>query len=643
MKSTLKRNDFKYKNHSLPNIEKSSILNNELNNNIGKNNNIISIFDEFNIKKRENKSKKIVNFKQLLSKTHNNFNKISISSPENSSLKKKFKFAKTTTEIFENVNLNKDNKNLKVRIQSEINTMLYKEKEKNIKIDRDISYLFEKNLKNNSVDSNLSFPEFYYKKYNEKDENSNSHKKITKNNDLSKRFYQNFDFSIIFEKNDIKIDFEKNCSIENLISLNEKLDLLNIKENDKKEEYNFFLNNLVKDLKKSHSGFFSKGPAGRIQVKKLNEWLEKTIKMICFDIQAEKEKKFILIDEALNITLYELIRQISFNCFERGLFLFKIWNFYFDYLKKFISFEKETKNFCIGESKKNHLIKLHNLEEKINYKNDKINNKNEMIDKLKQEIELLKDKIENQEETFVSNKNHIEKYKTMAINLKNQNLKLKEENDQLLNKIYSFKQKNLLKETELKKEISKEKTRKLSSFDESIDLDESNEKFLQSIVNQFECDHKNIMEENFENNIIIKKNNDNEEKILFSKTTEIDFFEFGFRKNAEIQTDLNLVNNKFDKIMLNDVVEDLLEEYNYKKKLVDLENVNINSEKKVSRKERDSFFKFLTKENEERQSKFEKPSKNIIIIKNFDDNPVYSPKNTLESFTESSNVKFLKY
>ena len=298
-----------------------------------------------------------------------------------------------------------------------------------------------------SMENNLQIPE----------KNLQQHKKLilterenyTKNNNFNisnNSFFtqrkKNSLFNFFFDKeeeNQKNLNFfDENCSVDNLITLNKKISQFEVKNLENKENYQFFLSNLIMDLKKNHSGFFSNGPASRIQVKVLNNWLKTTLKVISYEITAKEKIKFVLIEDALNIALNEIIRQISFNCFERGNFLYKIFNFYFEYYEKLFKFEREEKNSQFGFIKEDILINMQNLEERINKRNQLLKDKNCKIDKLEKEISSLNKEMENNEKKIIESNEKVLFFKKFTNSFKNSFKKIKEENEHLVNKVNSL-------------------------------------------------------------------------------------------------------------------------------------------------------------------------------------------------------------
>ena len=152
-----------------------------------------------------------------------------------------------------------------------------------------------------------------------------------------------------------------------------------------------------------------------------------------------------------------------------------------------------------------------------------------------------------------------------------------------------------------------------------------------SLAKQFDYPNgKTSEEKKYENNIILKMENiSDKEKVLLCKTTEINLDELGFSKSIETQTDLLLFPLKFDSILKNNsIIEDLLEEFNYKQGLVNNNNnIDNNNNDKIrnSNHDRKSFIKYLSKgskrftnseiNNSNKQSLIHKDSLNELKIR----------------------------
>jgi hypothetical protein len=95
--------------------------------------------------------------------------------------------------------------------------------------------------------------------------------------------------------------------------------------------------NYVQSLRKTLPTSLSTTPSGRQDVFLLGNWLLKTIEGINKDHNIDRNERIKRANEVYNITISEIVRQISFECMERAELTKKVWKAYLDLTEDIVS------------------------------------------------------------------------------------------------------------------------------------------------------------------------------------------------------------------------------------------------------------------------------------------------------------------
>ena len=170
-----------------------------------------------------------------------------------------------------------------------------------------------------------------------------------------------------FRVNSPKLEFPP-ISIDNLS--------LHLSEEFKKFSTFFTDTSLSKTLLEEH-GFeeINHGaPAGRKDAKMLIEWLDFMLQKVVNEKIETPDALFDMANEIYSACIYEIIRQVSAHCKERGYLLSRVWKAYQTLFEKTLSMSKFKYNL-LQEKNTNEKNKLHSYyTEKISDLEDKIQN-----------------------------------------------------------------------------------------------------------------------------------------------------------------------------------------------------------------------------------------------------------------------------
>ena len=336
-----------------------------------------------------------------------------------------------------------------------------------------------------------------------------------------------------------------------------------IKKKKTKNDENLLSTEIVEKLKKEYKNLDNDNPSSRKEIILLKNWFYSSSKEILENIYIEPKEKFYILDELLQISFNETIKQISYVCYDMGDFIKIIWKIYFNLIKNnnqgsgFNEIEnfKNERNKIFGKISDRYDQELNRLREEISLKEKNIND-------LKKEMNIINAFNQNMKE---NEKFYIEKIGNQQFLMKKLKYgyqRLQNENKKIFTKL-ERKMNNNDKNNEIitgngltEEEIYKEK--------EEEDYDEDSELNEKDILNCFYEEMRNTNK--VSGTVAHQKENID---------SELSYKEFS------CQTELNLIDKKYDVFFSrNDVLNDILQEYNLKNELIELDlkenNVNQN-------------------------------------------------------------------
>ena len=343
-----------------------------------------------------------------------------------------------------------------------------------------------------------------------------------------------------------------------------------------------FLNKLLEDLKRNHPNLFTNSPSGRRDVLILKEWLFATLKTIFSTNEIHKKEKFVIADETFNLCIGEIIRQISFDCLERGELISAIWRNYLNFFTKVLRLQVQQK-LKFQEDQENEYLKYTKIyREQLEEKEAILREKVQIAEKLKVEIVVLKSEVEQWKKIEQNNNEKTEKIRKWSDQLLIKCKKLQAENEALRFNLNKYREQSKSRMT--RSIMTTSTTRNLFS---SPTFEESEEKKSDNSDKDSETEAKNMKDimkllgedegfgddkddrGNFDNPIIVKCFQEQKEKILFVKSTEIDReIRDSFFHSKGLQTDLVLADNKYDNILNIDVLEETMKERDIRKNML---------------------------------------------------------------------------
>ncbi|CAD8127260.1 unnamed protein product [Paramecium sonneborni] len=294
-------------------------------------------------------------------------------------------------------------------------------------------------------------------------------------------------------------------------------------------------------LKQQSSSFFSTQPTGRRDAIMLKQWFMNFMESIQYSNQDFKYK-LISLSEALHLCLLEIIRQISYQCAERGQLLHSLIKGYI------LVFHK---HFMINEQEKR-ILKYQLIEKDIDEtkKKEEIEIRSQIhINQLKQELEVLKQKENMINSERISYQQTINKLQN-KINLQ-----------QTIQKSAANMIGNLQREIDqLKHQLSKKNQHKYSSLNKSDDVIEEQDLSLSQVLKELNQQNK------FEQiqDVIVKDAIEVLPIVCHSIGIQT------FQKCLcviETQTDLQLMSPQYDKFLSTQEIENTFREFELKQQL----------------------------------------------------------------------------
>ena len=342
-----------------------------------------------------------------------------------------------------------------------------------------------------------------------------------------------------------------------------------------------FLNKLCEDLKKNYPNLFSSSPSGRKDVLNLKDWLSNTLKSIFQSNELVKKDKYIIADEAFNLCINELIRQISFDCLERGELMTMIWRNYLKLFHKIFDYELQEKNIFQNEKETEFLKYSKMYREQLAEKDRAISQQIAYNEDVIKEISSLKAEISQWKKNEQKNVEQTEKMKKISEQLFMKGRKLKIENEEIRYKLSKYRDESqksrVFKKNATMTRMFESQTAFVPLNEEDSDkefnteLEDQQLKDIMKLLGEDESENEDINKKNkdLDNPIIIKCFQEQKEKILLVKSTEIDHqIRDSFFSNKGIQTELNLTDKKFDPIFIKENLDEIINERVIKKNLL---------------------------------------------------------------------------
>ncbi|CAD8115280.1 unnamed protein product [Paramecium primaurelia] len=296
-------------------------------------------------------------------------------------------------------------------------------------------------------------------------------------------------------------------------------------------------------MKHTSTHFFSNEPTGRNDAINLKKWLQNQIENISQNTSIDHKSKLQQASDILFICLNELIRQVSFQCTERGQLMLAIFKCYITVFRKTINMLESDKQQIQIMGYKNQLELQVEFEQQQDQLNEKILDYKKVIQNLENQLKTQKD----DEQSLI----------IIVQKLTKQN-----ELDKTMKKSAATLISNLNREIkELRNKISKIQDIKQSGnqvFKVEEDEDEQDLSLSQVLK---EVEQKTSVEQNPD--IVVKDIVDEPPKITYSVycQTEIQLSTF------EIQTDLNLIGSQYDRIINQQELDQYLKEFQLKEQM----------------------------------------------------------------------------
>lgn len=450
---------------------------------------------------------------------------------------------------------------------------------------RDISYILDQKKKKKSLKNDINIISNFY---NENETNglfSFNNNIINEPQVFDQKEALNFEFlsNDIFEKNKASIpQTSENClnpTPKRFLFLDDltKTKITHIYSSEILQKFSL-------DFKKIHPNLCSNSPPGRKEAILLKEWVSTTINTVFEDNNIPKKDKFLISDEIFSFSLCELIRQISFDCLERGELFTFLWKNYVKLFQKIFLFEEQEKIKIKEEQEAENLKYSKIFRDEIVQKDLKLSEQQEIINNLNKKISQMKKEIEKWKETDKLNCAQNEKIRKISEQLFLKSKKLKYENEEMKSKIMKYSE-QFQKIKFFNKASTSMKLDSLNSLPKNDDYDsdiESNPniesenlkdimRFLgeETFQNEENLDEKAKKNRDLENPIIIKCFQEQKEKILISASTEIDEdIKNSYFQAKGVQTELNLLKEKYDSVLTNEILEETLTERALRKNLL---------------------------------------------------------------------------
>ena len=185
---------------------------------------------------------------------------------------------------------------------------------------------------------------------------------------------------------------------------------------------------LISELKKEAPHTFTEAPSSRKDVVVIGNWMEERIESIKKSEMKDIEK-FAKYDQVYNVCLNELLRQVSFECAERGELLFRIWQAYFNVFGQYKN-DLDSENERIKNDNQNEIKKSNEwLEEIVKTKDQEIERCKEVIARHTGERDAVQIKLDKANAKSYKNKEKISRLVAIVRKMKTHIKKLSLENE----------------------------------------------------------------------------------------------------------------------------------------------------------------------------------------------------------------------
>ncbi|KAL4510014.1 hypothetical protein ABPG72_010207 [Tetrahymena utriculariae] len=358
---------------------------------------------------------------------------------------------------------------------------------------------------------------------------------------------------------------------------------------------------LAKSLKKQLPNLYTGQPSGRAEVQIIKSWLEGTFECIQNDNVIDVKQKFQKIDDSLILTFNEMVRQVSYQCKERGMLLIAVFSCYFSLIKKVSQYEQEEKRKATIQNYYEKLILQKNSDDDLDNKNNQIKALQELLQIEKEKNAQLNEDIKQQEIRERQNIAKNDKLKKLNDFAKVQLIKMKREIDDLRTRLQSkelFQQKKLEKFLlDYKTTIKRQASTSYYSVRSQEKLEESDQQLIQSLLQipqqnklkkkttiddineKIDLSFTELIKEaenetnNIQNEVIIKQVFEEKTNALVCQECQTDpLMTLTYAKSIKVQTDLDLIDKKYDKVFANkQKVDDYIREQQIKADLLALE------------------------------------------------------------------------
>ncbi|CAK84613.1 unnamed protein product (macronuclear) [Paramecium tetraurelia] len=296
-------------------------------------------------------------------------------------------------------------------------------------------------------------------------------------------------------------------------------------------------------MKHTSTHFFSSEPTGRNDAINLKKWLQNQLESISQNPSIDHKSKLQQASDVLFICLNELIRQVSFQCTERGQLMLAIFKGYIKVFRKTINMSESDKQQMQIKGYKSQ------LEQQVEFEQQQ--------DDLNEKILDLKKVIQQQEKKLKTQQDDEQNLIAIVQKLTKQN-----ELDKSMKKGAATLISNLNREIkELRNKISKIQYMKQSGFQVvqvEEDVDEQDLSLSQVLK---EVEQKTCVEQNPD--IVVKDIVDEPPKITFSVNCQTEIP----TRTFETQTDLNLIGHQYDKIINQQELDQHFKEYQLKEQM----------------------------------------------------------------------------
>ncbi|CAK67716.1 unnamed protein product (macronuclear) [Paramecium tetraurelia] len=294
-------------------------------------------------------------------------------------------------------------------------------------------------------------------------------------------------------------------------------------------------------LKQQSSSFFSAQPTGRRDAVVLKQWFVNFIDTI-HQSNKDFKDKLISLSEALHLCLLEIIRQVSYQCAERGQLLHSLVKGYIlVFHKHFMIKEQEQRTLKFQLFEKD-IFEAKEKEEIENRSRVQISILTQELDQLKYKENMINSERISYQQTIKKLQNKINLQETISKSAANMIGNLQREIDQL------------------KHQLSKKNQNKHSSINKSEDAIEEQDLSLSQVLKEMNQQTK------FEQNQDMIVKDVIEELPVVSHSVGVQTFQKCLCV-LETQTDLQLMSPQYDKFLSTQEIENTYREFELKQQL----------------------------------------------------------------------------